>query len=486
MGHRMPIGPEDSLTVDPSGSDALDQCAPVFVSTAGRFLWSEAPFVFQAENGSISAEGEKEIILGEGFGDLRGSCRAVIEKYGSLTGILPDSRFFTCPQYNTWIELKTEQTAEGIWNYAVNMKKEGLTAGILMIDEGWQEEYGTLEFNRRKIPDPHALMDKLHGLGYAVMLWVTPLVACAGPRFRMLEKDGFLLKDRDGKTAIREWWNGYSAVLDLTNPDAVNWFRAQLDHLMTEYGVDGFKFDAGDPYFYRNDDQAFTPCFPQEQEQAYNRLGACYALNEFRAAWNYGGQPIVCRLQDKLHSWDTNGLNMLIPNTFVQGMTGHVWCCPDMVGGGDVGSFSENVQLDEELFVRWAQANACMGMMQLSVNPFRVLSEENAARVRQAVLLHCALGPKLLMEARNAAVTGEPMVRPLSYVFPNEGFEKVADRFMLGEDLLVAPILRKGQKTVEIRLPQGVWKTWKGETVPGGMYTASVTMDDLPRFERLE
>ena len=486
MGHRMPIGPQDCLTVDPSGAEALDQCAPIFVSTAGRFLWSEAPFTFRAENGVLWAEGEKEIVLGEGYGGLRGSCRAVSEKYGKRTGILPNARFFTCPQYNTWIELKTEQTAEGILDYAASMKKEGLPAGILMIDEGWQEEYGTLEFNRRKIHDPRALVEKLHEMGYAVMLWVTPLVACAGPRFRMLERNGFLLKDRDGQTAIRAWWNGFSAVLDLTNPGAADWFRAQLNHLMAEYGVDGFKFDAGDPYFYRKDDQPFTPCLPQEQEQAYNRLGAGYALNEFRAAWDCGGQPVVCRLQDKWHSWDTNGLNMLIPNTFVQGLTGHVWCCPDMVGGGDVGSFSEGFQPDEELFVRWAQANACMGMIQLSVNPFRILSGENAARVRQAVLLHCALAPKILKAAHHAAVTGEPLVRPLAYVFPDEGYEKMTDCFMLGDDLLAAPILRKGQKTVEIRLPRGLWKTWKGEEVPGGLYQSEVTLDDLPRFERLE
>lgn len=46
------------------------------------------------------------------------------------------------------------------------------------------------------------------------------------------------------------WWNGASAVLDLSNPGAEKWFTSELQHLVDEYGVDGFKFDAGDSYFY--------------------------------------------------------------------------------------------------------------------------------------------------------------------------------------------------------------------------------------------
>ena len=486
LGHLMPVGHDSDLVLDPDGRDALDQCAPVYVSTAGRYLWSEAPFVLRARDWMLSAEGEKEVVLGETHGNLKESYLAVTGKYLKPTGRIPDAHFFTGPQYNTWIELKTDQSAEGILRYAQNMKNEGLPAGILMIDEGWQEEYGTFEFNRRKIPDPVQLITRLHDLGYSVMLWVTPLISCAGPLFLKLRENGMLLRNSDGQIAIREWWNGFSAILDLTAPNAGNWFRSQLNRLMNEYGVDGFKFDAGDPYFYRQDDRSYTPGTPQDQEQAYNRLGGGYALNEFRAAWNCGGQPVVCRLQDKWHSWDQSGLNTLIPNTLVQGLTGHVWCCPDMVGGGDSGSFGEDFHPDEELFVRWAQANACMGMMQLSVNPFRILSAENAARVKEAILLHCSLGTYILEAAQHAAVTGEPLVRPLAYVFPGEGFDNVTDRFMLGDRLLVCPILHKGITSVEIRLPRGMWRSWKNEEITGGeIYRSEVTLDDLPRFIRI-
>ena len=49
-----------------------------------------------------------------------------------------------------------------------------------------------------------------------------------------------------GGTYICKWWNGYSASLDLTHPEAVKYFQGRLTYLGDEYGVDGFKLDAGD------------------------------------------------------------------------------------------------------------------------------------------------------------------------------------------------------------------------------------------------
>ena len=65
--------------------------------------------------------------------------------------------------------------------------------------------------------------------------------------------------------AIIKWWNGYSAVLDLTNPAAVQWFNSELDRLVNEFGVDGFKLDAGDPKFYPADALSKEPVTPNRQ-----------------------------------------------------------------------------------------------------------------------------------------------------------------------------------------------------------------------------
>ena len=485
-GYQMPLDGRGSRIVDPCGGADLDQSAPLVLSSAGRYLWSEKTFSVREQNGQLYCCGEAQILLSEGHGNLRGAYQAACGAHFPFDSKRPDERFFSVPQYNTWIELATEQTQDSILAYAEGILKNGMPSGILMIDEGWQEEYGVFEFNRRKIPDPEGMIARLHEMGFSVMLWVTPNVACAGSHFKQLRQAGWLLRDAQGNIAVREWWNGYSAVLDMTNPGGCAWLNDQLHRLMERYGVDGYKFDAGDRYFYRDDDRTYAPVTAREHTKLFNRFGENYALNEFRSAWNCGGRPIVARLQDKMHSWDTSGIASLIPHTILQGLLGYAYCCPDMVGGGDIGSFDAGQELDGELFVRWAQASACMGMMQMSISPWRVLDEKHAALVADALRLHTALAEKIAVLANHAALTGEPIVRHMAYVFPGEGFETTSDQFMLGEDMLVCPVLEKGAKTRKIRLPGGLWKTWRGETLEGGReIILPVSLEDIPRLMRV-
>ncbi|UKI38022.1 MAG: hypothetical protein L6V93_08420 [Clostridiales bacterium] len=92
------------------------------------------------------------------------------------------------------MELGTDQTTENILNYARGILENGLPAGVLMIDGGWQEDYGVLEFHKGKIPDPAYLIYELHKLGFKVMLWTSPIVSSAGVRFKYLRSKGYLFK----------------------------------------------------------------------------------------------------------------------------------------------------------------------------------------------------------------------------------------------------------------------------------------------------
>lgn len=152
---------------------------------------------------------------------------------------------------------------------------------------------------------------------------------------------------------------------------------------------------------------------------------------------------IVARLHDKYHSWNDFGLNTLIPHTLLQGLLGYAYCCPDMVGGGILDCFNKGQKMDEELFVRWAQANALMGMMQMSVSPWRVLNEENAPEWSMPETARFS-GRHLLPAGAECRQTGEPITRHMAYAFPGQGFESVSTQFMLGDRLLAAPVLEKG------------------------------------------
>jgi alpha-glucosidase (family GH31 glycosyl hydrolase) len=71
--------------------------------------------------------------------------------------------------------------------------------------------------------------------------------------------------------------------------------------------------------------------------------------------------------------------------------------------------------------------------------------------------LHEEFGEYIYALAKNAAMTGEPITRHLAYEFPNEHFEREMNVFMLGSEYLVAPVLKKGDRTKTLRLPSGKW-----------------------------
>ena len=225
-GHEMPIGETSRRSFDLFGEGETDQFAPLLLSSKGRYIWSEEAFSVDAKDGVITLKGNANIVCESGFENLRGAYLEAMKKHFPFDGKMPDSLFWKVPQYNTWIELGTNQTTEGILNYAAGIIKNGLPAGVLMIDGGWQEDYGVYdEFNRRKIPDPKYLTDELHKMGFKVMVWVSPIIASAGPRYKFLRDKNYLVKDKNGEIAVRKWWSGFSAVLDFTNPEAVNWME---------------------------------------------------------------------------------------------------------------------------------------------------------------------------------------------------------------------------------------------------------------------
>lgn len=109
----------------------------------------------------------------------------------------------------------------------------------------------------------------------------------------------------------------------------------------------------------------------------------------------------------------------LIPNQLCQGIQGYAFTCPDMVGGGMLGSFhGEGFQLDEELFVRYAQCAALSPMIQFSAAPWRLLSPEGNRRCLEAARLHTQWAGTIIELARHAAQTGEPIYRYMAYGFP--------------------------------------------------------------------
>lgn len=487
LGAQMPyLKPVEEF--DLSLQNGNNQVVPLFLSNRGRYIWSDRPFKFEIINNGLLINSEyEELTVNRAGTTLRDAYMAASSKHFPPTGSLPDPLFFTMPQYNTWIELMYDQNQKDIMKYARSIIDNDFPVGVLMIDDNWQKHYGNFEFKPEKFPDPKQMVKDLHDMGFKVMLWVCPFVSPDSPEYRFLASKGYLIKKKGSDSpAIINWWNGYSACYDLTNPEAFDYLVSRLKEMQTEYGIDGFKLDAGDNQFYdpRYVDSYKKDAMSVDHTMAWARIGLEFPFNEYRAGFRMGGQPLVQRLGDKDYSWAA--VQSLIPDMITAGLLGYAYTCPDMIGGGQFDKFIgiDEKSFDQTLIVRSAQVHTLMPMMQFSVAPWRILNQENLAAVRNMAHLHQKFGAYILEYAEKSSRNGEPIIRHMEYAFPHQGFESCKDQFMLGDKYLIAPVVNNETQR-KVILPKGEWIDDMGKKYKGGKeYLMKVPLERLVYFEK--
>ena len=430
-GHKMPL--KNGYEAQLYGTSYFNQLQPLLLSNIGELVWSDEPFRFKVNGEKILFDQSYAPLQYKKVGkNLRDAYLYASKNYFPPSGKMPPELFFSVPQYNTWIELTYNQNQKDILEYARAIINNGMPPGIIMIDDNWQEDYGKWNFHKGRFPDPKAMMKELKELGFKVMLWVCPFVSADSDVYRKLEKKRMFMLDDTEKPAMVRWWNGVSALLDLTNLESEKWFKGELDNLINEFDVDGFKLDAGDGRFYKGI-KSLKKVSPNTHTELFAKIGLSYPYNEYRATWKMGGQPLVQRLHDKSHDW--KDLKKLIPHMLLEGIMGYPFSCPDMIGGGQFTSFLDDAPIDQELVVRSTQVHALMPMMQFSVAPWRILDKKHFKAVLDAVNLRDQFKKTILDLARDASFNGEPIVRSMEYVFPYKGYYKIEDQFMVGNNI---------------------------------------------------
>jgi alpha-glucosidase len=480
-GNMMPLAP--GYHADLHANLYGNQAQPLLLSSNGNVVWSEDPFSIRYDSDSlILTKASGKFTSKKSGNTLKEAYLFASANFFPPAGTAPDTSLFFHPQYNTWIELLYDQNQKDVLKYAKAIIDNGFPPGVIMIDDNWQEDYGTWKFHPGKFPNPSAMIDTLHQWGFKVLVWVCPFVSPDSETFRKLQAEDLLLKDKEAYPKMVKWWNGSSAVLDFTDPIAVKWFKGELQHLVSANKIDGFKFDAGDPEYYV-DVYGDKSIAPNEHSELFAKIGLSYPLNEYRATWKMGGQPLAQRLRDKGHTWED--LKLLIPDLLVQGIMGYPFTCPDMIGGGEMGSFVNLKDINQDLIVRSAQCHALMPMMQFSVAPWRVLDNGHLEAVKKSIATRSRYIDVIKDLRTKATTTGEPIVRMMEYEFPHQGFEKITDQFMLGSNILVAPVVDAGNKRT-IVLPKGKWVDVNhGKTINGGRtIEINVPIDELPVFTR--
>ena len=451
--------------------DRVTQGAPLYLSSKGRYLWSEDPFVIDFNKGKVTVESNSEVKLVQAGETLRDAYLTAMKNHFPFEENIHTPReFYERPQFNTWMELIKNQKQEEIIKYAEEIVAHGYKPGVLMIDGGWQICQGNWEPRHDMMPDPKAMTDRLHELGFIVMIWVSPFMCSEGQVFLDLYVDyavegkseelkyNHLLRYKDGTPAIDHWWSGYSSIYNFNLPDDRAHMDKQLRHLIDDYGFDGFKFDGG--AYHPNEFIMGTDFYGDytlyQLNDAWVRFASSYKFHEIKDSWKQGGRPVIQRLFDKGHRWVNNGLDCLIPHGCFIGLIGSPFVCPDMVGGGSWTAFITG-ECQEELYIRMAQCSALFPMMQFSSLPWRRLSEKGQKICKEMAELHEAMYPEIEKVLSETEKTGEPIIRSMEYMYPNHGYETINDQFMLGENILVAPVVVEGQTVKEVSIPDGEW-----------------------------
>lgn len=508
FGTNMPFTAKTDLKIDLRRRNYSNQCASMLISDKGRVIWADEQSEIVIKGGSITMDADSPVIVETASEQtLAGAYRHAMRRWFPPSGRSPDARFFTSPQLNTWIELTYHQNQKDILEYARSMVAHGIPPGVIMIDDTWQSGYGVWKFDADRFPNPKGMVDELHRMGFKVMLWMCPYVGMDTPAFRRIAwgqnpddvrgyptKGGFLTDVSEAVPGEGEysfkvkpkacgWWNGCSAFLDFSHPNANAWFTETLDGLVKDFGVDGFKLDGADLGAYDlSDRRAFDPkATSGSLNNGYCAYALKYPFSEIRNTWRMQQVPVVVRLHDKKHEW--SALDRIVADMIGAGLLGQPFICPDMVGGGDWVAFIPGSPFEQELFIRSAQIHALCPMMQISASPWRVLDAKHQAIFSKTLALRQKFAPCIAALAEKAGKDGEPILRNLEYNYPGMGYAGIIDEFMMGDELLVAPVLKKGATSRKVVLPPGEWKADDGQVYDGpATIEVAAPLSRLPYF----
>ena len=484
--YLMPLTKNSVYKLDLTTNTTYNQGASLFLSNLGRYVWSDSGAIFKFENGIITVESKSEINVDDSGKNLKEAYLNASGKHFPFDGTYPDEEMILVPQYCTWIDLLDAQTEDNILSFAESILANGMPAGEIIIDNGWQTDYGNWTFNKAKFSNPAGMIEKLHKMGFKVIMWVAPYISPDSHIFGRLVEKGGLIRELNGKPYILEWWEGFSGVIDMTNPVDVEYFSSALKAL-SDLGVDGFKQDGGDGRFFERPFKTYAESDANRQCELYAQFAKQFPFNEIRACFKCGGQGLAQRITDRHHSWDIKeGLKSLIPNITMQGLLGYAYTCPDMVGGGLSGDFMNKTpeQLDRELFIRSCQCSSLMPMMQLSYAFWRVFDAETVNICIKHTLLHAEMHEEIMKLVVRASKTGEPIVRNMAYEF--DALYEDKTQFCLGSDYLIAPVLNSGERKRKVTFPKYRWECMNtGKVYESGEYEIEAPLNTLLWFKKV-
>ena len=510
----------------PVGTDPIYQSIPFFYAlqdgkTYGLFFNNTFRTFFDMgktspERYSFGADGgELDYFVFTG-GQAR-TPKNVLKDYANLTGKTPLPPIWALGnQQSRWSYFPESR----VRTIAAEFRRNKIPADVIYLDIDYMDGYRVFSWDKERFPNPKKLVGDLKAEGFQTVLIIDPGIKI-DKNYDVyadgLGKDVYV-KNADGTNLNRSVWAGESVFPDFTKPKSREWFASFYRKHLDE-GVAGFWNDMNEPGVFLNDktpkpdlfhhpQKTFpydTPHFGDGFPDTHKRYHNIYGMQMARASFEglsklepekrpfvltRAGFAGVQRYSavwtgDNISSWEHLALSIpMLANMSVSGVP---------FVGADVGGFQD--MPSAELYTRWLQAAALTPFLRShsvgwvgDKEPW-AFGDEFTKINRETVELRYKFLPYLYTLFYNHEQTGEPVMRPLWYEFPEDSQTYlINDQYMVGSDVLVAPVIKDGARIRGIYLPKDAeWiDWWTGEKFESGKtHYLKIPLERLPIFVRV-
>ena len=422
-----------------------------------------------------------------GGGDMAG----VMTNYASLTGFQPLPPYWAMGYMTSRFGYGSRDES----TYVIEqIRNSGIPLDGIVYDIYWQgpstSAMGNLVWdeNPDKFYRPQEMMEEYDNYRKVKTILITePFFSKSCGNYQELKDKGF---SADDDVSGMEWIGG-GALLDCTNPDALDWMWEKAYKPLTAQGVGGWWLDLGEPERHDDDSshrggsvsevhneignlwiervwRGYNEEFPDQRPFLMPRAGTAGMQRYSTFPWT----------GDIYRSYE--GLAAQVPALLSSGMSGVAWI------GSDVGGFAHNTDgyHNDDLYLRWVEMATFSPMMRthcagaLEAEPFRYSAVvEDVARF---INMRYSYLPYTYTLAWENATKGYPLARPLGFHYRQDGLESVGDQYLWGRDILVAPVLAAATSR-EVVLP-GEGERWADANNPRDIHSGNRTISyDAPR-----
>ncbi|MED4354650.1 glycoside hydrolase family 31 protein [Schinkia azotoformans] len=505
-GEKMTMWNSDVYAPHNPETDALYQSIPYFMTIRdgkahGIFFDNtfKTTFDFKSNNGaySFSAEdGQLDYYILAGP-----SPKDVIEQYTDLTGRMPLPPKWALGYHQSKYSYKSEQEVRELVS---KFAEKQIPIDAIYLDIHYMHGYRVFTFDRAAFPDPKQLIHDLKQEGIHVVPIVDPGVK-QDPNYHIY-KEGVLenhfCKYLEGDLYLDEVWPGISAFPDFTNTETQKWW-GEKHSFYTDLGIEGIWNDMNEPAVFNKTKTMDLDVIHNNDGdlKTHHELHNIYGLLMGKATYEgmqqqlNGKRPFLLTragyagIQRYAAVWTGDNrsfwehLEMSLPMCINLGVSGVPFCGPD------VGGFAHDS--NGQLLTRWMQVGTFTPFFRnhnaldtVRQEPWS-FGEKYEKIIKKYIHLRYQWLPHLYTLFMEASQSGIPVMRPLFLEYPNDSkTTNLSDQFLIGENALIAPIMKPDTYHRVVYLPEGDWVNyWTDKVIQGGTYIlVEADLEILPIF----